>query len=104
MWRDLIGAVIEQTDAAFGEPVLYTCDGHATVSVSVPFERAYQDVKIEDGQEITSTRPMVHVPVSALPADPAEGDSFTCRGVSYTVTEVRLEDDDTALCFAVVAL
>ena len=85
---DWDGDLLAHTHQAFGEQATYhPAAGAPRSGITVVFNAAYTAVTFEDGQEVTTTRPVLNLRASLLPGLPEPGDLWRVRGVLYqTVT------------------
>jgi hypothetical protein len=81
---------------AFGEEVIYEAVGFDPVTIQAPHGEEWQEVQPDTGAAIVSQRPNLQVRLVDLPAPPAEGDRWTCRGQRFQVEEARIDGTGAA--------
>lgn len=77
--------------AQFGESVTYAYANGTTLTITGVYDEQYAAIDAVDGQAITSTKPVVGVQLSQLPALPQQGDTLTIvrTGDVFAIREVR---------------
>ncbi len=75
----------------FGEPVTYTYAAGAPISITGVYDEQYVGVDVADGQQVTSSMPVLGVRLSQFPLMPQQGDTLFIQRTAETfvVKEVR---------------
>lgn len=100
-WTDLTKHCNRIIRDVYRETVLYTPQGGAAVTIGCPFDKAYKNVTIVDGTEISTTRPVIDVVLTDLTVAPRHGDAVVVAGESYHVSDVQPNGHGTVQCFLV---
>lgn len=86
-WRSLTAQTMDECRNAFGEPVVYTPKGLASVSIQGIVDMEFEQVDPNTGAIVSSNQPMLGVRDSDLPVAPQKGDLVLMRGLNYQVIE-----------------
>lgn len=90
MFDELVGVIDSATQAAFGEPVIYTPDGGAPVPVIGIYDEQYVLAKGNAEAGVEARGPAVFLRLAELPTDPEEDEpTLTIGGKNYRVVERR---------------
>ncbi len=91
-WDRMADLTNRATRRTFGRPVVYTHTSApaAPVAITAIFDKAHQVVTWgEDGQPISTTRPMLDVRLADLAERPRKGDGVVIDGITYQVSDVQ---------------
>lgn len=67
-WRDVADEVLDATQVAFGDSVVYTPPGGEPVTLeNAPFRAAHQGIDTESGADVLVQRPELAVKLAELP-------------------------------------
>jgi hypothetical protein len=86
---DLDATVIAAGMNAFGEYVTWTPAGGLSQTVPAVFWDNAIDTKFLDGTEVDEVTTYLSVRLSQMSGTPAQGDSWTVRGIAYVASETH---------------
>ena len=87
-WDDLAAMVGGAARDAFGTTVLYRPESGDPVTITAIFHAEHAEAGLAGGVPVTTTAPVLDVPLADLAVEPEEGDTLTVAGSDYRVVDI----------------